>query len=339
MPMPPACPPCSCVWPGRVTPPPSAPKAASSPPTSTGVPGASPVRAAAAAPMPPAISRASWIGGSRSRGMHKRCRGRLIPPLAADVEAVEAVGLGQVAGRLAREPRDQEAGCGEEPARRVEDRRLVRPEPCELGRDVRGVERVGDEVDEPRSVRSGPECRRLGLGTPVEPGHRRHQRAERVVHGHQRPADTVDGDRGNVSGAARRLAASTSATVPHRASHHRSGSISARTASGRSRSYAAVASATGAPPASQSAVFVLEVPWSTVTMYTVVRVRSRRGPRRRSYGGVMVPSRSQRSSQRWPAFQRKTWPLINRQLRSMPAMAAMSASPRGSPAAARRFAW
>ena len=153
-------------------------------------------RADAARDLPRLVDRRQPIEGDA-----QRCRGRLIPPLAADVEAVEAVGLGQVARRLAREPRDQEAGCGEEPARRVEDRRLVRPEPCELGRDVRGVERVGDEVDEPRSVRSGPECRRLGLGTPVEPGHRRHQRAERVVHGHQRPADTVDGDRGNVLGA------------------------------------------------------------------------------------------------------------------------------------------
>ena len=69
MPMPPACPPWSCVRPGRVTPPPSAPKAASSPPTSTRVPGARPVRAAAASPTAPAISRASRIGGSRSRGM------------------------------------------------------------------------------------------------------------------------------------------------------------------------------------------------------------------------------------------------------------------------------
>ena len=73
-------------------------------------------------------------------------------------------------------------------------------------------------------------------------------------------------------------AASTSATVPHKASHHRSGSISARAASGRSRSYAADASATGVPWESQSAVFMLEVPWSTVTMCTVVGVRSRRGP-------------------------------------------------------------
>ena len=141
------------------------------------------------------------------------------------------------------------------------------------------------------------------------------------------------------SRAATPLAARTSATVPHSASHQRSGSISARTASGRSRSYVAVASATGTPPASQSAVFVLEVPWSTVTMYTFARVRGRCRPERRSYGGVMVPSRSHRSSQRWPAFQRNTWPLISRQSRSMPAIAAMSASSSGSPTAARRLAW
>ena len=40
---------------------------------------------------------------------------------------------------------------------------------------------------------------------------------------------------------------------------------------------------------------------------------------RRRHGGVISPFTSQRSSQDCPSFQRKTWPLISRQLRSMAA--------------------
>jgi hypothetical protein len=56
------------------------------------------------------------------------------------------------------------------------------------------------------------------------------------------------------------------------------------------------------------------------------------------YGGVISPFMSQRSSQVWPSFHRKTWPLIKRQLRSMAAMARISSSVSGSPTTPSRLA-
>ncbi len=70
--MPPACPPCSLVWPGRVTPAPSAPAAASRQPAITGVPAARPVSAAARAVTPPTISEQAHSGGSFSSGTPTR---------------------------------------------------------------------------------------------------------------------------------------------------------------------------------------------------------------------------------------------------------------------------
>ena len=339
MPMPPACPPWSCVWPCRVTPPPSAPTAASSPPTSTGVPGASPVRAAAASrrrrrPPAPRGAEAADRGGCRASAA-----ARLVPALATDVEAVEAVGLGEVAGRLARQPRGQEARRGEEPAGRLEDRRLVRPEPRELGRDVRGVERVGDEIDRV-GRRAGP-ARRAAASASA-------RRSSQVIAGVSARKSSSTGT--SVQPMPSTATAATSrAGTPARREHLGNGpaqrvpppfGVDLRADGvGPIQVVRGGRLGDGAPRESQSAVFMLEVPWSTVTMCTVVGVRSRRGPGRRSYGGVMVPSRSQRSSHRWPAFHRKTWPLISRQLRSMAAIAAMSASVSGSPAAASRLAW
>jgi len=50
------------------------------------------------------------------------------------------------------------------------------------------------------------------------------------------------------------------------------------------------------------------------------------------------PSMSHRSSQPCPSRHRNTWPLMSRQLRSIPSIAFMSSSVSGSATAARRFA-
>ncbi len=55
-----------------------------------------------------------------------------------------------------------------------------------------------------------------------------------------------------------------------------------------------------------------------------------------SYPSI-VPSSSQRSSQVWSSFQRKTWPLVNRQFRSTPASSSISAVVRGSVNVAIKF--
>src|ERR1700722_6203659 len=56
------------------------------------------------------------------------------------------------------------------------------------------------------------------------------------------------------------------------------------------------------------------------------------------YGGVISPFRSQRASQVWPSFQRNTWPLIKRQLRSTAAIERISSSVSGSDTTASRLA-
>src|SRR5271166_1873316 len=48
------------------------------------------------------------------------------------------------------------------------------------------------------------------------------------------------------------------------------------------------------------------------------------------YGGVITPFTSQRSSQDWLSFQRNTWPLIKRQLRSSFSMVSISCWGKGS---------
>jgi hypothetical protein len=57
----------------------------------------------------------------------------------------------------------------------------------------------------------------------------------------------------------------------------------------------------------------------------------------RFYGGVTSPFVSQSASQVWPSFQRKTWPLIRRQLRSMAAIARISSPVKGSDVTHSRF--
>ena len=58
----------------------------------------------------------------------------------------------------------------------------------------------------------------------------------------------------------------------------------------------------------------------------------------RLQGGVTSPLASQRSCQLCPSFHRKTWPLMRRQSRSIPAISRISSSVSGSSAAALRFA-
>src|ERR1035438_9487159 len=57
----------------------------------------------------------------------------------------------------------------------------------------------------------------------------------------------------------------------------------------------------------------------------------------RDYAGVILPLRSQRSSQVCSSFQRNTCPLINRQLRSSFAIASMSAGANSLPMTPRRL--
>ncbi len=141
---------------------------------------------------------------------------RLVPARGAHIEEVIAVGLGEIAGQLTGEPRGQVAGGGQEGVRRVEDVRVLRLEPQQLGRDVGRVERVGAQVDQSLRMRPAAQCVSLGLRAAVQPDERGRQRLHLRIDRQQRPTQPIDADACHLlrTGAPLRAPAAWSGTRP-----------------------------------------------------------------------------------------------------------------------------
>ena len=155
--------------PGSVTPAASVEAAKSAPPTTTGVPGASPVSRAAAAVTAPATARAGRSAGSRA-SLHARRRRALGRPGAGPrvVERRAERGRRGIGDARAGEPQHRIAVRLQEGGGPRPDLGRVAPEPDGLGTEIVRVQSIAPDGLRARAHRGG-ERRRFRLGADVQP--------------------------------------------------------------------------------------------------------------------------------------------------------------------------